>query len=64
VKHGVVVLHFGADKNDKGKPVEKQGRKVMGLPLGNPSHDRQTAEENCLCFIRGLETSRPFLFEP
>ena len=31
--------------SDNGKPVERQGRKVMGLRLSLDSYDCQTAEE-------------------
>jgi hypothetical protein len=40
---------------DKGKPVEKQGRKAMGLQLCDKhSYDRQAAEDNAFG-IRVLE---------
>jgi hypothetical protein len=37
----------------------------MGLTLGNPSHDRQTAEENdhSFLFSGSGENPDPFLFE-
>jgi hypothetical protein len=31
--------------SDKGKPVERQGRKAMGLKMSGDIHDRQAAEE-------------------
>ncbi len=32
------------------KPVEKQGRKAMGLPLSKHNQDRQAAEDHILVF--------------
>jgi hypothetical protein len=32
--------------NDKGKPVERQGRKAMGLTVFDNTYDRQAAELN------------------
>jgi hypothetical protein len=42
------------------KPVEKQGRKVMGLKLWKHNQDRQTAEDHIIVFpTAGLANVRP-----